>query len=79
GVALPLTEILGLLDTTTKSVAIIRIESLGLEDRVSKHPSKALTEVLGLLDSVSYGKNLTVMAKLVRKMIQLESIGGGRQ
>ncbi|GAI77966.1 unnamed protein product, partial [marine sediment metagenome] len=53
-------------------------ESLGLEDRVSKHVSlHALTEVLGLLDSISYSKNPTVLAKLIRKFIQLENIGGG--
>ena len=72
-------ELLGLLDTVTKSASIIKIESLDLEDRVSKHPSKALTEVLGLLDSVSYSKNPTILAKLIRKLIQLESIGGGGQ
>lgn len=72
-------ELLGLLDTVTKSASIIKIEPLGLEDHVSKHPSKALTEVLGLLDSVTYSKNPTVLAKLIRKFIQLESIGGGGQ
>jgi len=80
GVSLPLSEILGLLDTFSRTWSIQRTytESLGLEDRVSKHISlHALTEVLGLLDSISYGKNLTVLAKLIRKLIQLESIGEG--
>ncbi len=73
-----LSETLGLLDAVTKSASIIKVESLGLDDRVSKHVSlHALTEVLGLLDSISYFKNPTVLAKLIRKMIQLEDIGGG--
>ena len=79
-IALPLSEILGLLDTHQRVWSIQRTytETLGLEDRVSKHISlHALTEVLGLLDSVSYSKNPTVLAKLIRKFIQLESIGGG--
>lgn len=75
-----LTETLGLIDTYSRIRSIQRTytEALGLEDRVSKHVSlHALTEVLGLLDSISYGKNLTVMAKLIRKLIQLEDVGGG--
>lgn len=78
GVSLPLSETLGLLDSILKSLSITRIESLGLEDHVSKHISlHALTEVLGLLDSISYSKNPTILAKLIRKLIQLEDIGGG--
>ena len=52
-------------------------EALSLRDYVSKGVSlHALAEVLGLLDSIRYGKNLTVLAKLIRKLIQLEEIGG---
>ncbi|GAI35949.1 unnamed protein product, partial [marine sediment metagenome] len=73
-----LSETLGLLDTVTKSASIIKAESLGLEDRVSKHISlHALTEVLGLLDSISYTPNPTILAKLIRKYLQLVDIGGG--
>ncbi|MBA7566414.1 hypothetical protein ES708_08105 [subsurface metagenome] len=76
-----LSETLGLVDTYDRVWSAQRTyaESLGLEDRVSKHPSKALTEVLGLLDSISYIPNPTILAKLIRKLIQLESIGGGGQ
>ncbi|GAJ15544.1 unnamed protein product [marine sediment metagenome] len=75
----PLTETLGLLDTYDRTWAAHKnyTESLGLDDRLSKHLSKALVEVLGLLDSISYSKNPTVLAKLIAKFIQLENIGGG--
>ena len=74
----PLVEPLGLADSVTKSASMIKVESLGLEDRVSKHISlHALTEVLGLLDSISYSKNPTVLAKLIRKYLQLVDISGG--
>lgn len=82
GVALPLSEILGLLDTYTRVWSIQRTytETLGLEDRVSKHVSlHALTEVLGLLDSISYSKNPTILAKLIRKYLQLVDLGGGSE
>ncbi|GAI65873.1 unnamed protein product [marine sediment metagenome] len=77
----PLSETLGLVDTYDRVWSAQRTytESLGLEDRVSKHPSKALTEVLGLLDSISYIPNPTILAKLIRKLIQLENIGGGKE
>lgn len=80
GVGLPLSEILGLLDTYTRVWSIQRTytEALGLEDRVSKHISlHALTEVLGLLDSIAYSKNPTILAKLIRKYLQLVDLGGG--
>jgi hypothetical protein len=71
-------EPLGLVDSIVKAITVARTESLGLEDRVSKHVSlHALTEVLGLLDSISYTPNPIVLAKLIRKLIQLEDIGGG--
>lgn len=38
---------------------------------------KIMTEVIGLLDSMSYMPSFTILAKLIRKFIQLESIGGG--
>ncbi|MBA7561936.1 hypothetical protein ES708_03583 [subsurface metagenome] len=82
GVVLPLSEILGLLDTYDRVWSVQRTytESLGLEDRVSKHVSlHALTEVLGLLDSMSYTPNPTILTKLIRKLIQLEDIGGGKE
>ncbi|MBA7646152.1 hypothetical protein ES703_53914 [subsurface metagenome] len=75
-----LSETLGLVDTYERVWSIQRTytETLGLEDRVSKHVSlHALTEVLGLLDSISYLPNPTILAKLIRKLIQLEDIGGG--
>lgn len=79
-ISLPLSEVLGLLDTYTCTLSIKRTftETLGLDDRVSKHVSlHALTEVLGLLDSISYSKNPTVLAKLIRKYLQLVDISGG--
>lgn len=81
GVALhPLSETLALLDSRVLSIQRTYTESLGLEDRVSKHVSlHALTEVLGLLDSISYLPNPTILAKLIRKLIQVEDIGGGGQ
>jgi len=74
-----LTETLGLKDTFSRTWNVQRTytEALGLKDYVSKSVTlHALVEVLGLLDSIRYGKNVTVLAKLIKKYLQLEGLGG---
>jgi len=72
-------EALGLKDVYSRVFAIHRTftEPLGLKDTVSKGVAlHALVEVLGLYDSILYGKNVTVIAKLIRKYMQLVNLGG---
>lgn len=73
-------EKLGLKDDVSKradykqSVA----EKLGLLDAVQRSKGIYVTvaEKLGMLDSVLCVKNPTILAKLIKKYIQLESVGG---
>jgi hypothetical protein len=70
-------EPLGLKDVFGRTVQRTYIESLGLKDTVSKGVAlHALAEVLSLYDRVVYAPNVTVLAKLIRKYIQLVSLGG---
>jgi len=74
-----LTEELELKDTFSRVFNIQKsfAETLTLRDAVSKQVDlHTLSEIIELLDSTKYGKNLTVLAKLIRKLIQLEDIGG---
>ena len=77
--SIPKTESLGLIDTIAKVVSISRTysEVLGLADYVSKGMVlHEFSEAISLADSLRYGVNITVLAKLIRKLIQLEDIGG---
>jgi hypothetical protein len=72
-------EALGLKDTYSRVFAVHRTftEPLGLKDTVSKGVAlHALVEVLGLYDRVVYAPNVTVLAKLIRKYMQLVNLGG---
>jgi hypothetical protein len=72
-------EPLGLKDTFTRTWSAQKVftETLGLKDTVSKGVAlHALVEVLGLYDRVVYAPNVTVLAKLVRKYMQLVNLGG---
>jgi len=72
-------EALGLKDTYSRVFTIHRTftEPLGLKDTVSKGVAlHALVEVLGLYDRVVYAPNVTVLAKLIRKYMQLVNLGG---
>jgi len=73
------TEILALRDTFTRLFTVYRTlpEKLGLTDTVSKsvtlHP---LTEIVELIDSAIYAPNVTTLANLIRKYLQLVSLRG---
>jgi intein/homing endonuclease len=72
-------EALGLKDVYSRVFTVHRTftEPLGLKDTVSKGLAlHALVEVLGLYDRVVYAPNVTVLAKLIRKYMQLVNLGG---
>ena len=70
-------EALGLKDVYRRVFHRTFTEPLGLKDAVSKGVAlHALVEVLGLYDSILYAPNVTVLAKLIRKYMQLVNLGG---
>lgn len=55
------TVIVGVVVSASRTIGVIR----------------ASLVIVGVLVTATFGKNLTILAKLIRKLIQLESIGGG--
>jgi len=78
--ALLKSERLALTDTYSRVWGVYRTytETLGLKDTVffPKTHLITLTEVLGLYDRAVYAPNVTVLAKLIRKYMQLVNLGG---
>ena len=75
-----LTEELVLKDTFSRVFNIQKnlAETLTLQDKISKEIDlHTLSEIINLYDYTKYGMNVTKLAKLIRKLIQLEDLGGG--
>ncbi|GAI67238.1 unnamed protein product, partial [marine sediment metagenome] len=54
-------------------------DGIAFKDVLVKTISKTLTDSIAFKDVISYVKNPTKLAKLIRKLLQLEGIGGGKE
>ncbi|MBA7586965.1 hypothetical protein ES708_28972 [subsurface metagenome] len=54
-------------------------DAIAFKDILVKTISKTLTDAIAFKDVISYVKNPTKLAKLIRKLLQLEDIGGGKE
>ncbi|MBA7583291.1 hypothetical protein ES708_25232 [subsurface metagenome] len=54
-------------------------DAIAFKDTLVKTISKTLTDGIAFKDVISYVKNPTKLAKLIRKLLQLEDIGGGKE
>ncbi|GAI71482.1 unnamed protein product, partial [marine sediment metagenome] len=66
-------------DILVKTIDKRLTDAIAFKDVLVKTISKTLTDGIAFKDIISYVKNPTKLANLIRKLLQLEDIGGGKE